>query len=176
MAMLTFAPVVNTIAWSLISQNDLTYREITQFLSTEFIEFVGMAIVCFSYWNTDQTAMYFELCGYTTLSCAALWDVYFDPTGTSLFPYTVRIVIRRGSVHWGEASGLFLLGVVSIGKQYIHDEIHHKEPENYKKRDRGPSLDLEKSTALVGVSGGYASGASVPAAIVIKPNDKNYHD
>jgi hypothetical protein len=119
MAMLTFAPIVNFIAWSCLHEQDPAHLELEEYLSTETLEFLGMFLVCCSYWNHDISSTYFELAGYTVLSCAALWDVSF-PSSSPHF----RIVIRSGSVHWCEAFGLFLLGVVAIGKYLIHDELH----------------------------------------------------
>lgn len=122
--MLTFAPIVNTLAWLCIRKKDPAYLEVQQCLSTEFIEFLGMFLVSCSYWNKDLSSTYFELCGYTVLSCAALWDVTYPPNKSSIFRFSVQIIIRSGYVHWSEVFGLFLLGVVAIGKYLLHDEIH----------------------------------------------------
>ncbi len=123
--MLTFAPIINTIAWLSLHKKDPAHHEIQEYLSTEFIEFVGMVLVSCSYWNKDLASMYFELCGYTVLSCAALWDVTYPVSNMSVFPFSIHIVIRSGYCHWNEAFGLLLLGIVAIGKYLIHDEIHH---------------------------------------------------
>jgi hypothetical protein len=119
MAMLTFAPIVNFIAWLCLHEQDPAHLELEEYLSTETLEFFGMALVCCSYWNHDIASTYFELAGYSVLSCAALWDVSYPSSS----PY-LRIVIRSGVVHWSEATGLFLLGIVAIGKYLIHDELH----------------------------------------------------
>jgi hypothetical protein len=108
------------------------------------LEFFGMFLVCCSYWNHDITSTYFELAGYTVLSCAALWDVSYPlPSRAqfSLFPVHFRIIIRSGFVHWSEALGLFLLGIVAIGKYLLHDEIHppHFSSSEHKKYDSSAS-------------------------------------
>jgi hypothetical protein len=144
MAMLTFAPVVNTLAWCCLHEQDPAHLELEEYLSTEFLEFFGMFLVCCSYWNHDITSTYFELAGYTVLSCAALWDVSYPlPSRAqfSLFPVHFRIIIRSGFVHWSEALGLFLLGIVAIGKYLLHDEIHppHFSSSEHKKYDSSAS-------------------------------------
>lgn len=151
MAMLTFAPLVNTLAWCCLHEQDPAHLELEEYLSTEFIEFLGMFLVCCSYWNQDIASTYFELTGYTVLSCAALWDVSYPLTAKSaqfsLHPFHFRVVIRSGLVHWSEAFGLFLLGVVAIGKYLLHDEIHppHSSSTGHKKFDTHRSMSPTSS-------------------------------
>ena len=165
--MLTFAPIINILALLSLRKKDPAYYELEQYLSTEIIEFLGMFLVCCSYWNKELSATYFELCGYTTLSCAALWDVTYPINSQSkIFRFSIHIVIRSGSVHWNEAFGLFLLGIVAIGKYLIYDEIHGTNHKKYDSNLQGTTLSIEEGNLTTTGGGGGGSGHHLGIGLV----------
>jgi hypothetical protein len=112
MAMITFAPVINTVGWLALDSSEATHNISAMWLNTEFVEFCGMNILNLSYFTKDGTSiMILECSGYFVLSLAALLDISF--VTDSFIP---DILIRRDYVHVSDAFGLLLLAVVSVGK------------------------------------------------------------
>lgn len=118
MAMLTFAPFINVLAWFLLETRDPFHVYNKQQYATEVLEFVGMGLLCFTYFVGHRfTLEYFlELTGYSVLACAAMLDVTYLP---EKFVLPV-IEIRTQNYHKMDVLGLLLLAVCASGKFHIH--------------------------------------------------------
>ena len=116
MAMLTFAPFINCVAWFLLETRDPFHVFNKQQVATEIMEFVGMGTLSLTYFSHNNLIEYIlELVGYFLLSCAAMLDVTYLPE-----KFTFPVVdIRTQAYHIIDVVGLILLAVVASGKYVI---------------------------------------------------------
>ena len=117
MAMLTFAPVINCIAWFLLETRDPFHVFNKQQVATEIMEFVGMSTLNMTYFCRHNHSIEYilELVGYFMLACAAMLDVTYLP-----HKFTLPVIdIRTDAYHGVDVIGLMLLAVVASGKYHI---------------------------------------------------------
>ena len=117
MAMLTFAPFINVVAWFLLETRDPFHVYNKQQYVTEVLEFVGMGSLDLSYFCGHNYVLEYvcELTGYLVLACAAMLDVTYLP-GKLLIPV---IELRTENYHRWDVFGLLLLAIVASGKFYM---------------------------------------------------------
>lgn len=127
MAMLTLAPVVNSVAWCLLETGDLLDNY--TLIATEIVEFIGMNILNYSYWNKKYpwSECFIEMTGYSVLSCAAILDLFIYPEKIT----EPVISIRTSSANIMDVLGLIALMVVAIGKYQMHVDGVEEYASNY---------------------------------------------
>lgn len=165
--MLTVAPLVNMVACSLfvLDKNDSSYND--AWMATEIVEFVGMGLLCLSYWPRNLLhGLTLEIAGYIGLSCAAMMDLTIKPHSMLIY----LVAVRADHIHISDFLGLLLLIIVAIGKYHVHnDAMHNKhgekrspiplEFETVPLIENSSVLDSDNNSKLSSMTNGHVSAS-----------------